>query len=298
MQQEVLVGDLFEDLVGFVGCPQRVRHQRRVLQRRTVQLGQGVPVAKAQPLGGARDHVFANLEVFDQDAQHALGHVGFDVQQRQRAMAQLLEAAVDGFEQVVGLVLLDHHVGVADDPEEVRAFHLGAREQGLDVAPNHILEEHVRHPAIGGEVFGQGDEARQHARHLDARELGAAGVPHAHGQVHAQVRNVGKRMAGIERERREYREDVVAEVLRQPRVGRRGIVLRLQEMDAFRRQQRPNGLRPARDLRINLREGAAADRRQFHIRRHAVDRHLFNAGAELLQDGGHAHHEKLVEVGP
>ena len=29
----------------------------------------------------------------------------------------------------------------------------------------------------------------------------------------------------------------------------------------------------------------------------AVDRHLLDAGAELLQDGGDAHHEELVEVG-
>ena len=61
-------------------------------------------------------------------------HVGFDLQQRQRAVAQLLQAAVDGLEQVVGLVLLDHHVGVADDAEQVRAFDLRAGEQLLDVA--------------------------------------------------------------------------------------------------------------------------------------------------------------------
>ena len=76
--------------------------------------------------------------------QHALRHVGFDLQQRQRAVAQLLEAAVDGFEQVVGLVLLDHHVGVADDAEQVRAFDLRAGEQLLDVAADDVLEEDVR----------------------------------------------------------------------------------------------------------------------------------------------------------
>ena len=52
------------------------------------------------------------------------------------------------------------------------------------------------------------DEARQHARHLDARELGAAAVAHAHREVHAEVRDVGERMAGIEGQRREDREDV------------------------------------------------------------------------------------------
>ena len=80
--------------------------------------------------------------------KHAPRHVGFDLQQRQRAVAQLLQAAVDRLEQVVGLVLLDHHVGVADDAEQVRAFDLRAREELLDVAADHVLEEDVRHAAI------------------------------------------------------------------------------------------------------------------------------------------------------
>ena len=38
VEQEVLVGNLFEDLVGVVGRPQRARDEGRILQRRTVQL--------------------------------------------------------------------------------------------------------------------------------------------------------------------------------------------------------------------------------------------------------------------
>ena len=106
----------------------------RILQRRPVQLRERVPVAEPHPLGGAHDDVLVDLEVLDQDVQHAPRHVGFDLQQRQRAVAQLLQAAVDRLEQVVGLVLLDHHVGVADDAEQVRAFDLRAGEQLLDVA--------------------------------------------------------------------------------------------------------------------------------------------------------------------
>ena len=49
-----------------------------------------------------------------------------------------------GLEQVVGLVLLDHDVGVADDAEEVRALHLRAGKQGLHVGADDVLEERER----------------------------------------------------------------------------------------------------------------------------------------------------------
>ena len=50
-------------------------------------------------------------------------------------------------------------------------------------------------------------------------------------------------------------------------------------------------------LLVDLRERAAADRRQLLLGGQAVDRDVFDAGAELLEDGRDAHHEELVEVG-
>ena len=157
--------------------------------------------------------------------------------------------------------------------------------------------KHVRHARLRRQVVGQRDEARQHARHLDARELGAPGVAHAHRQVHAQVRDVRERMARVERQRRQHREDVVLEVLREPGVDRRRVVGRLEEVDALGGQQRPQRLAPARGLLVDLRQRARADGRQLLIGGLAVDRDLLDAGAELLQDGRDAHHEELVEVG-
>ena len=69
------------------------------------------------------------------------GIVGVDLQQRDRAVAELLQAAVDGLEQVVGLVLLDLEVGVANDAEQVRALHLRAREELLHVRVDDVFEE-------------------------------------------------------------------------------------------------------------------------------------------------------------
>ena len=157
--------------------------------------------------------------------------------------------------------------------------------------------KHVRDARLRRQVVGQRDEARQHARHLDARELGAARVLHAHREVHAQVRDIRERVPRVERQRRQHREDVILEILRQPRIDRRRVVGRLEEVDALGGQQRPQRLAPARRLLVDLRERAAADRRQLLLGGLAVDRDLVDAGAEFLQDGGDAHHEELVEVG-
>ena len=93
------------------------------------------PVGEAQSIRGAQDHVLIDLEVLGEDVQHAPRHAGLHLQQRERAVAELAEAAVDGLEQVVGLVFLDHDVRVAHDAEQVRAADLRAGEQLLDVAP-------------------------------------------------------------------------------------------------------------------------------------------------------------------
>ena len=297
MQQEVLVGDLVEHLVGFVRRPQRALLERRVLERRAMQLGERVPVAETEPIRGARHHVLIDLEVLDQDLQHALGHVGFHLQQRQRAIAQLLEAAIHRFQQVVGFILLDHHVGVADDAEQVRALDLRAGEQLLDVAANDVFEEAVRDARLRRQVIGQRHKARQHARHLDARELGPPGMAHAHREVHAQVRDIRERVPRVERQRREDGKDVILEILGQPRVDRRRVLGGLEKVDALGGEQRPQRLAPARGLIVDLRERARANRRQLLIGGLAVDRDLFDAGPELLQDGRDAHHEELVQVG-
>ena len=103
--------------------------------------GQRPPVAESHAVRRAHDDVLVDLEVLDQDVQHPARHRLVDFEQRERAVAQLLQAAVDGLEQVVGLVFLDHHVGVADDAEQVRAPDLGAGEQLLDVLLDDVLEE-------------------------------------------------------------------------------------------------------------------------------------------------------------
>src|ERR1044071_5481679 len=91
------------------------------------------PIGESQTIGGAHHHVVGDLEVLDQDVEHARRYVGLDVQQRDGSAAQLLEAAVDALEQIVGLVFFDLEIGIADHSKQMRAFDLGAGKQLLDV---------------------------------------------------------------------------------------------------------------------------------------------------------------------
>ena len=148
VHQVVLVADLVEDRLEVVGVPQLPRRERRILQLRAVQLLDRAPVAEAHAIRGADHDVLFDGEVLDQDVEDAARHRRVDLEQRQRAVAQLLQPLVDGLEQVVGLVLLDHHVGVADDAEEVRAAHLRAGEQLVDVVLDDVFEEGERQAAL------------------------------------------------------------------------------------------------------------------------------------------------------
>ena len=90
----------------------------------------------------------------------------------------------------------------------------------------------------------------------------------------------------------------VLEVLREPRVDRRRVVGRLEEVDAFGREQRAQQLAPAR--RPVVEHAASARWRiadELLLGVQAVGRHVLDAGAELLQQRRDPHHEELVEVG-
>ena len=109
-----------------------------------MQLHELHPVAESQAMRRAHQHFVVDFEVLDEDVEHAPRHALFDLEQGRRAVPELAQALVDGFEQVVGLVFLNHHVGVADDAEDMRALDRRAREQRLDVGADDVFDEHER----------------------------------------------------------------------------------------------------------------------------------------------------------
>ena len=162
MDQDVLVANLVEDHLGvFVVAPQAVRRERRVLQLRTMKPRELRPVAEPETILRSQDDLVADLEVLGEDVEDARRHAGLDVQQRDRAAPELPQAAIDALEQVVGFVLFDLEIRVADDAEQIRALDLRAREELLDVGANDVLDEDEVVPPCRTDRLRQRDEARQ-----------------------------------------------------------------------------------------------------------------------------------------
>ena len=71
VDQEVLIADLLEDLVRSSGAHSVRGANGGSFSSGRCSLRQLHPVAEAQPIRGARHHVVVDLEVLDQDVQHA-----------------------------------------------------------------------------------------------------------------------------------------------------------------------------------------------------------------------------------
>ena len=83
-----------------------------------------------------------------------------------------------------------------------------AREEPIEVVGDHLLDRHEA-------VAGQGDEPRQERRYLDPCELDLVvlGIANDDGEIEREVRDVGERVGGVDRERSEDRKDLVVEAL-------------------------------------------------------------------------------------
>ena len=192
-------------------------------------------------------------------------------------------------EQVRRLFLLDREVGVARDPEEVVLDDLHAREERVEVGGDDLLEQHVRPVA-------DLHQARQDGRHLDAREeaLAGVGVAHGHRERQRQVADVRERVAGVDRERRQHREDLVEEAPAQLDVALRPLVV-ADDADLLLGQLLAN-VRPRRRVFLDHGQQPGADGVKGLGRAHAVRRRARVAGRDLLAQAGDAHLEELVEV--
>ena len=130
------------------------------------------------------------------------------------ATAKLL---LDRLEEVLGLFLVDLEVEVARDAEDVDALEPHAREDGPDVPGDEVLEEHERVLRRSPSALSARhlDEAREHHRHLHDAEarLALALAREHHAEVQALVANVRERVARVDRDRRQDREDLVVEAL-------------------------------------------------------------------------------------
>ena len=85
--------------------------------------------------------VLAETEAAQQQGARRGRHRPLDLEPDGRAEPTAPELLLDRQQQVVRLVLLDREVGVAGDPEEVVLHDLHAREQGVEVGLDDLVDE-------------------------------------------------------------------------------------------------------------------------------------------------------------
>jgi hypothetical protein len=210
-------------------------------------------------------------------------------------VTQLSQSLVDGFEKIVRFVLLNHHVRVTDDTEDVRALHRGAREERLHVGADDVLDKGEDGVAVR-QGRGQRDEARDHLGQLDAREFRASLVLDRDREILAAVRDVWERMSRIERQRGQDRGDLALKIC--PEVGGDviRIIVRLEKPDAVLRELGPQPVGPDLGLFVEHLPRASPHHRQLLFGRQAVGRHVIAVRAQLLLQRRDAHHEELIEI--
>ena len=297
MQHDVAVPDELEHFLGVGRPPHDARREIRIFQLGPVQPRELDPVAESKPVRRAEQHAFVDVEVVDEDVHHAPRRPRLDLEQRRRAVAQLTQPLVDGLQQIIRFVLLDDHVGVAHDPEDVRAPDSRAGKQRLHVRAHHVLEEH-EHRSSARNPRRQRQKTRNGLRELDPRELGTPVVLDDNGQVFAQVGDVREWVPGIDGQRCQHGGDLPLEVPGKVRRHGRRVVLRVEQADALLVERGPKHLGPAGNLTLDHLQRPRPHQRELLFGGESVGGDGVAIRPQLLVQRRHANHEELVEVRP
>ncbi len=151
-------------------------------------------------------------------SQHLVGHGCVDLEPHRPAEAAPAQLDLDGGEEVVGLLLLEREVGVAGDPEGVRARSISMPGKSCRRwAAITCSSGTKRSPSGSTTNRGSRDGTLTRAK----RRSSVVGVADDHRQVEREVGDVGERVTGIDRQRGEDREDPLLEHLDQVLRGRR-----------------------------------------------------------------------------
>ena len=240
----------------------------------------------------------ARFEVEDpeQPTSHFLGAILLHLKADGCAAVHMAEFLLDGMEQVVGLLLVDIEVAVTGDAEEVSAQNLHPMEERPDIVLDETAEKDEVVALLVG-LVGEGNDARQDARHLDDGQVGVEPISlEMDDDIEALVEKLGEGMRRIDRQRREDREDLVVEELLEVLALRLRDIGEVMELDVLHGEARLDLLVPAAVLILDLLAGALRDRGELGLGGHAVRRQGDRPHLHLLLETCHAHLKELVEI--
>ena len=236
------------------------------------------------------------LELASEQLEDLAGHPRVDLEPDDpRVTAAAAQLGLDRREQVFGVAVDVVEVAVTRHPERVMADDLHPREERLQVQRDQVFERQVALAPLLRKI--ERDEAREHRRHLDSREslLLLLRVAHEDREVQREVRDVRKRMAGVDRERGQHREDLLPEDAVQL-----GELLATHLLAAHQRDpgggERRHHLLVEPDLPLDQALDPRPDRLQLFERRHSIGRGGRDRRQDLLFEACHAHLEEVVEV--
>jgi len=267
-------------------------HPCGVLQVGPVELVDGPQPSQLQGAVDDVDVVGIELELPAQQRQRLLRHGGLRLEADRTTEAAPAQLELHRRQEVVGLLLVHGDVGVPRDAERVVALDLHPREERAQMCGDHLLEGHE---AL---AVGHDHEAGQKGRHLQAGEPAGVGdrVAHAHGQVERHVGDVRERVAGVDGQGRQHREDAVVEDVDQ--IGAVVVVERgpVRQQDPRLAQGRDDLAQEHGGLTTDQLLDLRADGSQLFGRREPVGRRGSQPGGVLVAQRGHPHLEELVEV--
>ena len=298
VQQDVALVDGLENALVLFHRRRQFGAERRVVQARPVDAGEHArQVHRAVHLVGVLLGQFELLQqILDQVAGAVVGHF----QAHFVTVATGQQLALQRAGQILH-VLVHFQVGVARYPELVAAGGLHAGEQVADVGVDHRGQENKVVVAVLADLFRQPHQARQGARRGHDGQAGGAAegilAVQRHNEIQAFVHQPREGVRRVQGDGRQYRINLVAEVLFHPLGLRRRPVLATQEVHAFLGQRRQQDVLQNMVLTLHGVVGHAGHLGQHFLGEHAVRPRAPGAGFQTVLQARHANLEELVHVG-
>ena len=292
VEEDVALGEHLEQVTVAGQGGRRQRHPGLRRQLGAVHRGQVAQSAEVQRDIGEEDVVLGDVDLGHEHVEKVGGDTGGHLEADGLAEAAPVQLEFDGGQQVLGVVLVHRQVGVAGHPEDVVLGDRHGREQGVEVGGDHLLDGHE--PV----AVGQGHEPGKQGGHLDPGDplLVVGRIDDAQHQVEAEIRDVGERVALVDRQRRQDREDGsrvdLVEVV-PVGVGQRVPVV---DQDAGVAQERFDPVGEDTVLAGHQGRHAGSDGGQLLTGAETVGRAGPQAGRHLVLEPGHPHLEELVEA--